>query len=97
MFSRFTPVVDKLRHGFLWAKKNEANNGNSLMAWDGVCAPKLIGVLARYARAAVVTCCIACAGAWWFWWLKTYCAKTWSGNGMHFDMLSDSTTFFNDR
>jgi hypothetical protein len=84
----FLHAVDKLRRGFLWAGKNEANGGNCLVAWDAVCAPKELGGLGlpnlRWMHAAL--------RARWIWLQRTASDKAWSG--LPFEVNQDATALF---
>ncbi|KAM0913734.1 hypothetical protein ACQ4PT_011963 [Festuca glaucescens] len=85
----FLQAVDKLRRGFLWAGKNEANGGNCLVASDAVYAPKELGGLGlpnlRWLHAAL--------RARWMWLQRTDRSKPWSG--FRFPVLPDATAIFN--
>jgi hypothetical protein len=41
----FLQAVDRLRRGFLWAGKSDAQGGCCLVSWDKVCQPKFLGGL----------------------------------------------------
>jgi hypothetical protein len=85
----FLHAADKLRCGFLWAGKNEANGGNYLVAWDAVCAPKCLGVLGlpnlRWMHAVL--------RAHWIWLQRTYCTRAWLG--FQFAIRNDASVLFN--
>ncbi|KAM0888691.1 hypothetical protein ACQ4PT_028193 [Festuca glaucescens] len=84
----FLHAVDKLRRGFLWAGKNEANGGNCLVAWDAVCAPKELGGLGlpnlRWMHAAL--------RARWIWLQRSASDRAWSG--LPFGVSQDAAALF---
>lgn len=41
----FLRAVDKIRRGFLWTGRNNANGGNCLVAWDKIMRPIDLGGL----------------------------------------------------
>jgi hypothetical protein len=70
----FLQVVDKLRHGFLWARNGESSGGCCAVAWDLVCQPKALSGLCHnlhYLNTALRTR--------WLWLQRTDHSKPWSG------------------
>jgi hypothetical protein len=41
----FLKEVDRLRRGFLWARKEDTRGGSCAVAWAKVCQPKAFGGL----------------------------------------------------
>lgn len=41
----FIRAVDKIRHGYMWNGRQQANGGNCLVAWDKVQPPLDLGGL----------------------------------------------------
>ncbi|KAM0855446.1 hypothetical protein ACQ4PT_049767 [Festuca glaucescens] len=85
----FIKAVDRLRRGFLWAGREEANGCNCLVAWNVICAPKCIGGLWLHNLKRLH----AALRARWIWLHKTNASKPWSR--MQFAVVPDAVAIFN--
>jgi hypothetical protein len=77
-------VVDRIRRGFLWAGQKDARGGCSLVAWDRVCQPKLLGGLGLHNLHWLS----AALRARWIWFQRTSDYKPWSG--LQVDVSTDA-------
>jgi hypothetical protein len=77
-------VVDRIRRGFLWAGRKDARGGCSLVAWDRVCQPKLLGGLGLHNLHWLS----AALRARWIWFQRTSDYKPWSG--LQVDVSTDA-------
>ncbi|KAM0835468.1 hypothetical protein ACQ4PT_062909 [Festuca glaucescens] len=81
-------AIDKVRRGFLWVGKDDAQGGHCIVAWHAVCKPKILGGLGlhnlRWLNAAL--------RSRWVWFQKTSLDKPWSG--LSFSVRSDAHALF---
>ncbi|KAM0866672.1 hypothetical protein ACQ4PT_042492 [Festuca glaucescens] len=77
-------AIDKVRRGFLWVGKDDAQGGHCIVAWQAVCKPKYLGGLGlhnqRWLNAAL--------RARWIWFQKTSLQRPWSG--LQFSVCSEA-------
>ncbi|KAM0834255.1 hypothetical protein ACQ4PT_063760 [Festuca glaucescens] len=85
----FFRAVDKLRRGFLWLGKEDANGGCCSVAWRLVCQPKSLGGLGLLDLRRMNTA----LRSRWIWFQKTEATKPWSG--LDLQVGPDSWALFN--
>jgi hypothetical protein len=75
-------LIDRMRRGFLWAGREEAQGGHCLVAWNKVCQPKALGGLGLHnLRWLSVALRVR-----WLWFQRNNSSKPWLG----FDLPASS-------
>jgi len=84
----FLRAVDKIRRGFLWTGRNNANGGNCLVAWDKIMRPIDLGGLGIH-NLEIMSWALQLR---WLWIEKTRLDQPWAG--LQIPVYSNTSAMF---